>query len=332
MITSWQVSPGTSRPCHSESVPKRQVCGSSTNCLASSGSWASPWASVVRWGSARAHRLGRGLRGAAGREQAERAAVEGVDEVADLVELRGAEAVAAGLRQVAGDVEDRLLAVVEGRADVDALPRQRVVGVGGGDLVADPLGGLEAERGGDGAEVAAEHQRRAGEDDGLVGEQLVAHRAPHLQRRDVEPGREAVAGLAQPQHVGLGAGRHPLGVDEDLLHHALGLGAAGVGLALAAGLARERRQARARRVAHEHQGVGELVGHLVDAAGRGRLDRLGELLRRRPRGRRPGRRHRRSSAWRGGRPARCRTPPSSSVAAWVTRAVSSWASSMTTVS
>ncbi len=64
-------------------------------------------------GQARPHGLGRGLCSAPGREQTERAALEGVDEVADLVELRGAEAVAAGLRQVAGDVEDRLLAVVE---------------------------------------------------------------------------------------------------------------------------------------------------------------------------------------------------------------------------
>ena len=51
MITSWQVSPGTSRPCHRLSVPNRQVWGSSTNWRASSGSCASPWASVVRCGS-----------------------------------------------------------------------------------------------------------------------------------------------------------------------------------------------------------------------------------------------------------------------------------------
>jgi hypothetical protein len=88
-----------------------------------------------------------------------------------------------------------------------------------------------------------------------------------------------IARLAQPQHVGLRAGRHPLGVDEDLLHHALGLGAPGVTLPLAAGLAREGREAGARGVADQHQGVGELGRHLVDPSRRGRLERLGELLR-----------------------------------------------------
>jgi hypothetical protein len=38
MITSWQVSPGTSRPCQRLSVPKRLVCASPTNWRASSGS------------------------------------------------------------------------------------------------------------------------------------------------------------------------------------------------------------------------------------------------------------------------------------------------------
>ena len=74
------------------------------------------------------------------------------------------------------------------------------------------------------------------------------------------------------------------------------------------------------------------VGHVVDAAGRRRLDRLGQL----PGGvlevagrvavavgvHRMARRAARSMS----------DAPSSSVAAWVTRAVSSWASSMTTVS
>ena len=61
--------------------------------------------------------------------------------------------------QVPGDVEDRLLGVVEGRADVEALPRLA------------PVGGLEAERGGHGVEVAAELEGGGGEHHGLLGEQ-----------------------------------------------------------------------------------------------------------------------------------------------------------------
>lgn len=93
----------------------------------------------------------------------------------------------------------------------------------------------------------------------------------------MQPGREAVAGLAEPEHVGLRTGGHALGVGEDLLHHPLGLGASGVALArLAARLAREGRQAGARGVAHEHERVGELRRDLVDPARRRRLQRLGE--------------------------------------------------------
>ena len=66
-----------------------------------------------------------GLGGAPAREEAERPALAGVDQLDDLVELGDAEPVAAGRRQVAGDVEDRLLAVVERAADVEAAPRER---------------------------------------------------------------------------------------------------------------------------------------------------------------------------------------------------------------
>ena len=57
--------------------------------------------------------LGGGLRGTAAGEQPEGAAVGGVDQLGDLVEVRLRQAVATGGREVAGDVEDRLLAVVE---------------------------------------------------------------------------------------------------------------------------------------------------------------------------------------------------------------------------
>ena len=32
MTTSWQAEPGTSTPCHSDSVPNRQVAASRANC------------------------------------------------------------------------------------------------------------------------------------------------------------------------------------------------------------------------------------------------------------------------------------------------------------
>ena len=57
--------------------------------------------------------LGRGLGGPAAREQPEGAAVRGVDEVDDLVELGLLEAVAARGRQVLRDVQDRLVGIVE---------------------------------------------------------------------------------------------------------------------------------------------------------------------------------------------------------------------------
>ena len=43
MITSWQVAPGTSTPCQSDSVPKRLAFSSWMNRLVSSGNCASPW-------------------------------------------------------------------------------------------------------------------------------------------------------------------------------------------------------------------------------------------------------------------------------------------------
>ena len=72
-----------------------------------------------------AQRLGGGLRSAAAREQPQRATAGGLEQATDLLDLGGAKPVATGRRQVLGDVEDRLLRVVERRADVDASPRQR---------------------------------------------------------------------------------------------------------------------------------------------------------------------------------------------------------------
>ena len=51
MITSSQVSPGTSIPCHSETVPNRHTSGSATKRLVRSDSCASPWHRMVIFGS-----------------------------------------------------------------------------------------------------------------------------------------------------------------------------------------------------------------------------------------------------------------------------------------
>ena len=53
MMTSWQVSPGTSTPCHSDMVPNSDVPGSATKVRVSSDSCASPWQSSVSPGSSR---------------------------------------------------------------------------------------------------------------------------------------------------------------------------------------------------------------------------------------------------------------------------------------
>ncbi len=219
-------------------MPNRQVWGSSTNWRASSGSWASPWASVVRWG--RRSRTSAAAVSAARRElnSPRVRPSSGVDELDDLVELGLAEPVATGRRQVAGDVEDRLAAVVERRPGVEAAPGQGTSPAVGVDrpvkssVSTTRSAGLEADRHGHRGEVAAEHQGGRGEHRRLVGEQLVAHLAPHLQRRHAQPRRDAVAALAQPEHVAAARGSHPLGGHEDLLHQPAGLGAAGVDLAL----------------------------------------------------------------------------------------------------
>jgi len=127
-------------------------------------------------------------RGNAGSRRGRGTAVGGVDQLGDLLELAGAESVAAGLGQVPGDVEDRLLAVVERAADVEANPGLGVVFhlVGGLVTVARAtsstsegvLDRRRSDRGGHGGEVATQHQGRRHHDDGFLGEQLLAQRAP----------------------------------------------------------------------------------------------------------------------------------------------------------
>ena len=104
----------------------------------------------------------------------------------------------------------------------------------------------------------------------------------------------------------------------------------GVRLPVGRGLLGERRDQRARGVAHQLR-ARRTGPSAACRSGRGRTRRTRRAARRpRRRGRRP--RCPRRAAARGGTPARPRAPESSSVAAWVTRADSSWASSITTTS
>ena len=255
MITSWQVSPGTSRPCHSDERAEEAGVRVLDELLGELGQLR---VALGERGQVRQARRApprpRSRRRAGRRRGPSVRPSSGVDELADLVELGLAEAVAAGRRQVAGDVEDGLLAVVERRADVDALPRQRVVGVGGGDRWPTRSVGLRP------SEVATAPKSPPSISVALVKTTVLSVSSlsrigPHTCSGATwsRAGMRSRASL-EPQHVGLGAGGHPLGVDEDLLHHALGLGAAGVGLAVAAGLAREGRQAGAGGVAHQRPG------------------------------------------------------------------------------
>ena len=225
-----------------------------------------------------AHRLGRGLGGPAGGEQAERAPVGGVHQLRDLLERGLDESVAARRREVAGDVQDRLLAVVERRAHVEPAPRQHTVGALRDVRTRrrhDALGRPQPHRRRHRVEVAAELERRARHHDRLVGEQLVAHGAEHLQRRHAQLVATALpVALGHPEHVGVGVGGHPLGGLEQLLRPALGLGRDRV----VAEVLGERRDQRPRRVAHQHERVGELLRYGVDPARRRRVDRVAQRV------------------------------------------------------
>ena len=87
---------------------------------------------------------------------------------------------------------------------------------------------LEPERGGQRLEAAAERQRRAGEHDGLLGEQLLAQ--PRRRRRSARCAAAGRCGSRQPQHLGLELDRHALGDLPDVVDHAARLLPGGVGL------------------------------------------------------------------------------------------------------
>ena len=88
MITSWQVSPGTSSPCHRLSVPNRLVCGSPDELPGQLGQLGLALRQRGQVRQRLADVLGGRLGGPAAGEQPERAPRGRVDQLGDLVELR----------------------------------------------------------------------------------------------------------------------------------------------------------------------------------------------------------------------------------------------------
>ena len=161
-----------------------------------------------------AHRLGRGLGGPAAGEQPERAAVGGVDQLDDLVELglrrgrRGRAAAGAGRRRGSPAGRSRTASRRRGRA---RAARRRPLAASAGPSRRRSMG-LSPSWRPPRRSRRPSMQGRAGEDHGLVGEQLVAHRAPHLQRRHAQ---RAAASARRPRSSHstslVGVGGHPLG-------------------------------------------------------------------------------------------------------------------------
>ena len=253
MITSWQVAPGTSMPCHSERVPNRLACSSAMNRRVSSGSWASPWHSTFSLGSSRADVDRGGLGRPARAEQPQRAPTGRPDQLGDLGQRRLGQPVPARRRQGPGDVADALLPVRERRPHVQAAPRHgrvlapvllaiQVVDRMPVRLVV-PFGRPQADAGGQRGELPAELQGRRGEHDGLGPEDRRSHQPGHRQRRDPDlPAQPFPVG--DPDHVVLGQAGHPLGDVEDLPDRRRGLPPLGVALVLAAAQGADRRPGR----------------------------------------------------------------------------------------
>ena len=221
MTTSWQAGPGTSTPCQSERVPKsdvRRIPGEVADqgrglVLALQQHWRlEPLAHQLGGGPRRAHRA----------EQPEGAAACRSDEGLELVELGGTDAVAARWREVLRDVQDRLLGVLEGAADVEPGPLGRVRAG-------------QAERAGQRVEGAAELQGRRGQHDGALAEQLLAQQPGHRDRGDVQDLASALL-VGQPDDVLVVTDEEPFADVEDLLH---------TGLSRPAGRRRSPRPARA---------------------------------------------------------------------------------------
>ena len=284
MSTSWQAAPGTSRPCQRLSVPNRQVCGSLDELLGQLGQLGVALGEQWQVREPLAHRLGRGLGRARRGEQPERAAVGGVDEVGDLVELgrrpgrRGRAAAGAGRRR--GSPAGRSRTASRRRARATAA---RPSGVGRRSRrrpSTTPLGGLSPTLVATASKSPPSISVAQVSTTVLSAEQLVAQRPPHLQRRDAQQPRPAVvAALGEPEHVGPRRLR-PVAPpsarrsSKTSCTRAARLGAAGVGVAGVVPRLGVRREAGAGGVAHQHQRVGQLLGIWSNRPGSGSGDRV----------------------------------------------------------
>src|SRR3954447_5634890 len=101
------------------------------------------------------HRLAGRLRTTHRREQPQRPTTGGLDQFSELIEHLGGGAVAPRWRQMRGDVKDRLLLVLERRANVEAPPWRRAF-AGEPDAARDRL------------EATAQLERRRRHDDALL--------------------------------------------------------------------------------------------------------------------------------------------------------------------
>ncbi len=196
ITTSWQDSPGTSTPCHSDSVPNRQVAGSAANCATSAAVRSSPWQSTGR----------------SSRERISSAAAcaARIDENSPSVRPPAASTSAASSSIDAGDapsrpgggsrardVEDPLGRVVERRPDVEPAPL--------GCVVAG-----QAHLPGHRVEAAAQLEGGAGHHHRPVAEQRLAQQPADGQRRHLDR-RPAALVVGHPGDVVRRVRGQPLG-------------------------------------------------------------------------------------------------------------------------
>ena len=219
---------------------------------ASSGSWASPWASVVRCGSRSRTASAAASAARRLREQPEGAAVGGVDQLDDLVELRlrrarrGRAAAGAGRRTGSPAGRSRTGCRRRGRATAARRRRARrsVEPSTTRSVGLSPTLVATAAKSPPSISVARVKTT-------VLSVSSLSRIGPHTWSGATQScgGSRSPPSVSQSTSVS-SVGGHPLGGREHLLHRALGLGAAGVGLAARVALG-VRREAGPGGVAHQ---------------------------------------------------------------------------------
>ena len=230
-----------------------------------------------------------------------------------------------------GDVQDRLPAVVERRADVEARATASVVvGPALGCAVEDPLGRLEP----DAVATAAKSPPSisvAEVKTTVLSASSLSRIGPHTWSGATQSrGGMPLGALGEPEHVGVESAAIRSAVAKISCTAPLAWVSAGVALVRASPSLGKRRDQRAGGVADQRERVGELArargrcgpGSASSIAVAQRVGGVGEVVGLVALDVALARRAARSTS----------AADSSSVAAWVTRAVSSWASSITTTS